>query len=159
LNIMYEIYLKAELRDDRIAARLPREQIDIKLRLAPLYCECFAGKPIDHSSDAFRKFNLLVDRRNNFIHANITKSLKTAVIDYDRMTFYMESESHRKSNVPTSLSAFGIEDVKNMIQVIEDIVAQVLKSMTPRYRKEFSSVLREEFIQVEYEEGVPVILR
>jgi hypothetical protein len=65
LNLMYEIYLKAELRDDRIVQRLAREQIDVKLRLAPIYCDCFIGKPIDHTTEAFRTFNRLVNTRND----------------------------------------------------------------------------------------------
>ncbi len=49
-KLIYDLYLRAELRDDRIVDRLSREQIDVKLRLAPVYCECFSGTPIDHTA-------------------------------------------------------------------------------------------------------------
>jgi hypothetical protein len=69
LNLIYELYLKPELRDDRIAGRLTRDQIDVKLRLAPVYCDCFAGKPFDHRTAAFQNFQKLFRIRNDFVRA------------------------------------------------------------------------------------------
>ncbi len=61
LNLIYELYLRKELRDERIYERLSREQIDIKLRLAPVYCSCFKSSLIDHRSDEFKKFHTIVN--------------------------------------------------------------------------------------------------
>ena len=158
LNLLYEIYLKAELRDDRIAERLLREQIDIKLRLAPVYCECFAGQPIDHTTPAFRDFHRLVNARNDFIHANVTKAMKTAVVNYDGMTFLVSPKRDGDTIVPDSMSDFGIEEMKSVKASVDGILSQVLTSMRPRCKKEFGSVVHEEFINVEYEDGVPVIV-
>jgi hypothetical protein len=158
LNLMYEIYLKAELRDDRIVQRLAREQIDVKLRLAPIYCDCFTGKPIDHATEAFRNFNRLVNTRNDFIHANVTKSMKTPVVSYDDMTFVMSPEDLRDNTIPSLMGDIEIEDAKKIKAIVDAIVAQVLSNMKPRDRKEFESVMFEQSINVEYHDGVPVIL-
>jgi hypothetical protein len=95
LNLVYEIYLKVELRDDRVADRLIREQIDVKLRLAPVYCDCFAGQPFDHTTQAFRNFHRLVNARNDFIHANVTRAMKTSVVNYDGIIGIAALKAHR----------------------------------------------------------------
>lgn len=76
LNLIYELYLKSELKDERIYDRLSREQIDIKLRLAPVYCNCFKSELISSESESFKKFHSIVNLRNDFIHANLTKAMK-----------------------------------------------------------------------------------
>lgn len=158
LNLVYEIYLKVELRDDRIADRLAREQIDVKLRLAPIYCDCFTGKPGDHTTEAFRNFNRLVNTRNDFIHANVTKSMKIPVVSYDEMSFIVNPENLRDGILPGLMNDIGIEDVKNIKAIVDAIVALVFSNMKPRDQMQFESVMFEQFINVEYHDGVPVIL-
>jgi hypothetical protein len=158
LNLLYEIYLKAELRDQRIVERLGREQIDLKLRLAPIYCDCFAGRPIDHTTEAFRNFNRLVNARNDFIHANVTTSMKTPVISHDDMTFIASTEIPENNIVPSLMSDLAVEDVQKIKAAVDDILAQILSSMKPRDRRDFESVMHLEFINVEYQDGVPVIV-
>src|SRR5882762_10206896 len=111
LNLVYEIYLKAELRDHRIVDRLAREQIDVKLRLAPIYCDCFAGKPIDHTTEAFRNFHRLVNARNDFVHANVTTGMKTPIVSLDDMTFIISTENPQNGIIPGLTSDLGMEDV------------------------------------------------
>lgn len=149
LNLVYELYLKSDLRDDRISQHLSREQIDLKLRLAPIYCECFVGKPFDHTTDLFRKFQKWITVRNNFIHANITKDLKQPVVKYDDLIFILDTQGW---------SGPSLEDVKDLKQTVDALVSQILSNMQPRYRKEFGLVVHHELISVEYEDGMPVIV-
>jgi len=158
LNLVYELYLKKELRDGRIVERLAREQIDMKLRLAPIYCDCFEGRPIDHTTESFHNFQRLVNRRNDFIHANLTKSMKTAIVRHDEMTFVASAEDQKPTPIPNSISDVEIEDVKKIKAVVDELIAQLLAGMRPVYRKVFRSVMYDAFIHVEYEEGVPVVL-
>jgi len=158
LNLVYELYLKKHLRDSRIAERLAREQIDLKVRMAPIYCDCFESRPIDHTTEAFQNFQRLVNRRNDFVHANLTKNMKTAVVRHDGMTFVVNAEDSGASLVPSSMSEIGIEDVKKIRSAVDDLIAQILATMRPVYRKVFRSVMYADFIHVEYEEGVPVVL-
>lgn len=61
MNLVYELYARPDLRDDRLFERLSREQIDIKIRLAPLYCVCFLTTLIDSNSDVFRLFQSIIN--------------------------------------------------------------------------------------------------
>ncbi|WPD23447.1 MAG: hypothetical protein SD837_02540 [Candidatus Electrothrix scaldis] len=156
LNLIYDIYLRQELREDRIVNRLAREQIDIKIRLAPVYCECFGVEAIDHSTEAFRKFHSLANLRNDFIHANLTKSMRTQVVEHERAIYLNYTDS--KDLLSVSLSNYGIEQIKEVQSIIDGIVAQVVGAMKPRFRKEFSEILHEPHIEVEFEDGIPVIV-
>jgi hypothetical protein len=89
----------------------------------------------------------------------VTKSMKTPVVSYDEMTFILGPEDLRQDSIlPILMGNIGIEDVKKIKAIVDAIVAQVLSNMTPRDRKEFESVMFEQIINVEYHDGVPVIL-
>jgi uncharacterized protein (UPF0216 family) len=158
LNLVYEIYLKPELRENRIVDRLAREQIDVKLRLAPIYCDCFAGRPIDHTTNAFRNFHRLVNARNDFIHANLAPSMKTPVVSLDDLTFLASPDDQDGGILSGLVGDLQSKDVQEIKDAVDEILAQALATMKPRDRKQFESVMHEEFINVHYEDGVPVIL-
>jgi hypothetical protein len=157
LNLIYDLYLRYELRDDRIVDRLVREQIDVRIRLAPVYCECFESRPIDHSTEEFKKFHSLANLRNDFIHANLTKSMRTQVVEHEGAIYLNCASSKDVSSVP--FSRYGLEEIKDVKSIVDGMVAQIVGAMTPRFRKEFSEILYEPHIQVEFEDGIPMLVR
>jgi hypothetical protein len=148
LNLIYELYLKPSLRDERIYARLSREQVDIKLRLAPMYCLCFGVDTIDHKNDLFQKFQYIVDLRNDFIHANLTKPMRTAVVTEDKHEFLYEYEADGKYGLPKSIAALDVDDIKFVMETIEAMVNFVIEAMKPRQKHEFRPSILEEQIYV-----------
>jgi len=108
--------------------------------------------------EAFRKFHNLINSRNDFIHANVTRSMKTPVVKYDDMIFVVPAVNLRNGIALNSISYLGVGEVKNIKVAVDDILAQVLATMNPRHRREFGSVMYEDFINVDYEDGVPVIV-
>jgi len=159
LNLIYELYLKKNLRDERIVERLTREQIDIKLRLAPVYCECFQDNPIDHTSEEFKNFHSIINLRNDFVHANFTKSMRTPVVVEDGYTFLISPIDKSLNGIPRSFSNLQIEHIEVVKQVIETMIERLIECMKPRYRKEFRDVIDQEYINVEYEDGEIVVVR
>ena len=157
LNLLSELYLRPDLREPRIMDRIAREQIDIKLRLLPIYCDCFTGKPLDREHAAIKAFGRIVNTRNDLIHANLTKGMKTPVVVHDRCTFYLPIEQPRQPFAVNSISDLGIDELKAIKTVIDELIAYLVASMNPRDRKVFGSVMHDEFIHVEYVDGVPVI--
>ena len=157
LNLIYDIYLRQELREDRIVDRLGREQIDVKIRLAPLYCECFGYRPIDHSTDEFKKFHSLANLRNDFIHANLTKSMRTQIVEHEGAIYLNYANSKDILSIP--FSSYGLEQIEEVKSIVDGMVAQIVGAMTPRFRKEFGEVLREPHIEVVFEDGLPILVR
>jgi len=62
------------------------------------------------------------------------------------------------SVLPSLMSDIGIEEVNKIKAIVDASVAQLLSNMKPRDRKGFESVMFEEFINVEYHDGVFIIL-
>lgn len=157
LNLIYELYLKPELRYARIANKLTRDQIDVKLRLAPIYCDGFAGKPLDHRTEAFLDFQRLFRVRNNFVHANVTKDMKHPVVKYDEVDFICWQEGDL-DDLPSPARDLGVDDVKRVRTKIIAIVEQVLASMEPLHRRDLQSALYDDVIHVRDENGTLVII-
>jgi hypothetical protein len=79
LNLIYELYLEPSLREDvRARDHVNRLPIDLKLRLAPLYCTCFKDKVLP-VGESFGRWQAVTNLRNNLIHANLSASMTLRV--------------------------------------------------------------------------------
>jgi hypothetical protein len=157
LNLIYELYAKPDLRDGRIYDRLAREQIDIKVRLAPLYCCCFGSKLVDHHSEPFKQFHSIANLRNDFIHANLTKPMKTPIVIEDELSFAVEQTSRDKNSLPKSIDALYPQDIQMVKDNIDQMVELLIEDMQPRFRHEFKKILGEEYIHVLVEDGELIV--
>jgi hypothetical protein len=145
------------LRDERIYERLARDQIDIKVRLAPVYCTCFSNNPIDHHSDAFKRFHSIVNLRNDFIHANLTKPMKTPIVCEDGHTFMVELDDREKDGLPKSFAILDPHDIEGVKESIDEMVELLIEAMQPRFRHEFRRIRSEEYVSVLIEDGEVVV--
>ena len=148
LNLIYELYLKSDLRDERISSRLSREQIDVKLRLAPLFCLCFDDRAIDHHSEEFQRFQYVVNLRNNFVHANLTKPMRTSIVTDRNHDFVLLDESPAKYGLPQNIVHLDVDHIKVVQATIDTMVRLVLDAMKPRYAHELKPVVMEDNIWV-----------
>ncbi|MFC1223057.1 hypothetical protein ACFE6N_04565 [Pedobacter sp. BG31] len=152
LNITYELYLKNELRTDRLKEKLSRELIDIKLQLLPVYCDGFTISIIDQNDERYKNYLKLVNLRNDFVHAKLNKSLERYIVDEDGYTFIIENE-HR-GELPNNISHLTHEHVLLAKKYIDDMVDMVIESLNVKTKREFMKVLFEEEIEVEDIGGV-----
>lgn len=152
LNLIYELHAKTGLRDERLFGRIGREQIDVKLRLAPLYCDCFRNSLIDHTTDAFKNFHSIANLRNDFVHANFTKPMKIPVVIEDGHTFFVEHSLRDDDGLPKSVEALTTTDLEFVKTSIDEIVNQVLDSMRLKHKRRFNQILREEYVRVHFGE-------
>lgn len=138
-NILYELYLKAELRTDRIYDRISREQIDIKLRIAPIYCNGFNDKTINNEDSRFKDYLRLVNLRNDYVHANLIKSLERYVVEQDDFTFIIENEE--SSEIPSNINKLELKHVELAQSIIDGIIELIFESMKPKTKKEFKKLI------------------
>lgn len=157
LNLIYEIYLNQDLRDERIFTHLKRSQIDVKLRLAPVYCTCFKQQVINANTEEFRRFQFIVDLRNDFVHANITKPMKDLIIEDEGFRFFIDSAQVNKYNLPRDATRLDFSHLEFVRETILDMTQLVLDSMQPRYKREFTAVIYNDRIMVDIEEGELII--
>jgi len=153
LNLIYEIYLNPALRDERIYNRLQREQIDVKIRLAPVYCNCFKVESIDPKTEEFKRFHFVAELRNDFIHANITRPMKSSMVEKDGFIFRVDQEQTGKYGLPRTPTALDKSHLEFVQETIQDMVKVILGAMTPRHRREFGMVIDNEIIGVDIVEN------
>jgi hypothetical protein len=158
LNLIYEIYLNPALRDERIYSRLQREQVDVKVRLAPVYCSCFKVKSVDAKTEKFQRFQFVVELRNDFIHANITRPMRSSMVEKDGFVFRVDQEQIGKYGLPRNPAALDKSHLEFVRETIQNMVRIILEAMTPRYRREFSLVIEDEIIGVDIVEDEFVIV-
>jgi hypothetical protein len=152
LNILYELYLKTELRTDRLYERISREQVDIKLRIAPIYCDGFKTKTINHEDERFKNYLRLVNLRNDYVHANLIKSLERYIISEDKHTFIIENEEN--SDIPTNITQLELKHVELAQKCIDDVVELVFEAMEPKTKREFKRIIYDSEIEFEDDEGI-----
>lgn len=154
INLIYELYLRPELREERVRQRLLRENLDIKLRLAPLYCSCFSVVSLDHRNDIFRKFQRLIEVRNDFVHANLTKAMSMPLVECDDMSFlFNEYSGDTGLEVPRNPDNLAREHINAVSATVDALVEFTLESMKPRPRRKFRSIMDEDFIKIQLEDG------
>ena len=152
MNILYELYLKTELRTDRLYERISREQVDIKLRIAPIYCDGFKAKTINHEDERFKNYLRLVNLRNDYVHANLIKSLERYIVSEDKHTFIIENEEN--SNIPTNITQLELKHVELAQKTIDDVVELVFEAMEPKTKREFKRIIYNSEIEVEENDGI-----
>ncbi|MEQ7799759.1 hypothetical protein ABDJ41_08080 [Pedobacter sp. ASV1-7] len=157
MNIIYELYLKAELRAGRIKEKISREQIDVKLTMMPVYCNGFKTKTIDQSDERFKNYLRLVSLRNDYVHANLIKSLERYSIEEDGYTFIIENEDNL--DIPSNINQLEYDHVHKAKGYIDGIVELVVESMKPKTKKIFEEIIYLNDIQIKDDNGIftPVI--
>ena len=158
LNLIYELYLKPELRDKRVYDRLAREEIDLKVILAPTYCVCFGDEKLAFRADEFDRFQFIVGLRNNFVHANLTLHSKTAIVSEDRHLFVIGPDYVGKYQLSQHISGLTIQNIEFVQSTVNDMVQTILHTMSPEYRETFEYVMHRDSIQVHDRQGRMIVV-
>lgn len=158
LNLIYELYLSEEYRnDDRIRDHLKRAPIDVKLRLAPAYCSCFRKKIIE-TNESFKKFQSVVELRNNFVHANLTEVMIKHKGEIDGITFQKNSKMKiPRYGLPSTPYQIKVKHLEFVSEVIEHTVELVLGAMKPRHKRELDYILHKSRFSARFVDGEYVV--
>lgn len=154
LNLYYELYLKTELRTQRITEKIARDQIDIRIHMLPTYCDGFS-LPIDPSDDRLRNFLRLVNFRNDYVHANIIPSLHQYLIRTDGHTFLIEPADI--GVFPKSIEAVKLTDALRAREYIDGIIAMIIEKLKPKRRKLIKELFNQPAIEVEEKDGKLIV--
>lgn len=152
LNILYELYLKEDLRKDRLYERILREQIDIKLRMAPIYCEGFKVKTINYEDERFKEYLRLINLRNDFVHANLNKSLERYLVKEDNCIFIIEND--KPEGISSNFNKLTEENVIQAKNTINNIIELIFESLETKTKREFKRIIYQDEIEVEDEDGI-----
>lgn len=149
LNLIYELYLKFEHREKRIFDIINRQQIDIKLRMLPTYCNGFKVDVIDKNDERFKNYSRIVIIRNDFVHANFIKSEMEPILREDGIEFrYLKDINDA---MPKDFGKIGLSHVNVARDYIQGVIDLILESMNQTHLNEFKLLMDFEAIQIDIE--------
>lgn len=140
LNLMFELYLKDEVeRDKDMVKRVMMFSMPEKWAFASSLCNCFTA-PLRKSSKGYVALQRLVTLRNNMAHANISRDLKTYLLEEDEMEFVLPPDYQLYHEVmdPSSITLVDVEQIKHDVDVL---AGSIIQAMKPRPRKEFPKLM------------------
>jgi len=153
INLIYELYIRKDLREQRIYDHIRREPIDLKLRLAPIYCECFGENKVDPGNTAVKQFSSIVNLRNDFIHGNFTKPMMKPIVYEDDIEFVVDIDSTTSVGIPNNFSEIDSHHVEKIKSITQNLIDYTLSLMNRRIKKEFKYCMYIYYIRVEFDNG------
>ncbi|UAY53195.1 hypothetical protein [Ferruginibacter albus] len=144
INLILLVFRKDEYKnDERLYEGLIRDHIDIRVKTLHLHCTCFPNQ-IDYSSNAFKKFHTLMNKRNDFLHGNIDPYkliVEDVWFDQNTIPLFENDEGmirRMMRNYCTNVErSKAIED----FQTISDLIELILMAMDSNSLKIFVQLM------------------
>ena len=124
--------------------------------MIPVYCSGFRNKTIDEDDIRFKNYLKLVNLRNDYVHANLIKSLERYIVVEDDYTFIIENDNN--SEIPKNINELTEKHVLLAKNIIDNLVELIFESMKPKIRREFKEAIYTQEIEVIEEEGSLLIV-
>ena len=89
----------------------------------------------------------IVTLRNNLAHSNISRDIKTYVIEEDKMEFVISPDFQLYHEVmnPRSITLADVERIKHDVDLV---IESIVKAMKPRPRKQFPRLMQGDSIGI-----------
>jgi hypothetical protein len=151
-NILFEIYLRKEIREDEVLRQhVFRLSLLDKWLLSASLCNCFE-KPLSRKCRGFQSLKRLTSIRNEWAHAIVSDEMRTYFIRRDRLTFatkrspiYREGE---RAHVYPRMSSVDYASATNVKKDADAIKSQILEAMKANDKRKFKKALEEQYILV-----------
>jgi hypothetical protein len=158
LNLIYELYLDPSLRSDkRIKDQLFRSPIDLKLRLAPLYCTCFKARALP-TDGPFRRFQAVVNLRNDLIHGNLTPTMRVREFVEDNIVFWVSDGTlMNQYHLPNNAQDLNMQHLDFVFETVEQMVESILSAMNGQHKYAMSQILHSSHFRARLDDGEFVI--
>jgi hypothetical protein len=147
LNLTFETYLADEVRNNKdMVNRIMMFSMQDKWAFAASVCDCFATQ-LDKSSKGYEALQRLVVLRNNLAHSNISRDIKTYVIEEDEMEFVISPDFQLYHEVmdPHSITLADVEQIRHDVDLVTE---GIVKAMKPRPRKQFPRLLQDDRVGI-----------
>ena len=148
LNLLYFLFLKKGLTKTRLQEGANRLHIDLKIRMAPIYCSCFETEEFDEKNPTFKRYMQLVDLRNDFVHANFRKEMIGNICSFDNKEFITFESQNSKSGLKSNFRAVLFDDLKAAREIVFDMINLLLSLMNESDKERMKSLMDDSFIRV-----------
>ncbi len=140
INIVYTIFLNKRYKNEVFERKLQNEMIITKLLEIDKYCGEFKDPVISIDEELFKAFQHLTNIRNDFVHANIIKDMKSHLVQVGPYQLLAEEKSERKYGISAHPGRITNVDVIRTQRLIQKIVIKIINALNERIRWKFAVV-------------------
>lgn len=144
VNLILLVFRKEDFKkDDRLYDNLIRQQIDIRVKTLHLNCTCFP-EAIDATSNAFKNFHTLMNRRNDFLHGNIDPiklEVEDVWFDENIIPLFKDDEGFMKKMLKNYCTHVERENALADFDIVSRFIELVLMSMDEASLKVFVQLM------------------
>ena len=152
VNFVLFLLAKPDIKaDERLYQDVIRREIDIRIKGLHLHCDGFIH-PVDAKSERFKRFQTVMNGRNDFLHGNVDpRKLKFDTVYFDyrtvpvfehRASFGKLALSHRLIQVEPEQALADLDAVLQFIELVlesvepdvKEILESFMQSTSPGYR-------------------------
>lgn len=143
INLILYVLAKPEIRSDkRLFESITRSNIDIRIKSLHLYCNGIISA-FDQKDIRFKDFVRLMDKRNDFLHGNITPAFNTFDHVYFDGTIPIFNEPRDLNKEFTRQTMFQISktEIEGSVNTINHFISYILENITDKFRKEIEMII------------------
>lgn len=147
INMTILILCKRGIRENgRQFEAFIRSQIDAKIFDLPYKCIGFENK-IDPTSETFKKFKRIMDRRNHVIHGNIDPEREQTEIVYfeGKRPLFKEPGDHIAKYFDTMMRLYEPEKIVQDYENTYEFLVSIANCLQPRHRSGFWRVMEDPY--------------
>lgn len=138
VNLLIFVLCRPEVRaNERLYSAVVRANIDIRIQSLHLNCVGFKI-PVDWSADACRKYNTIVNERNDVLHGNVSPSkLKFSEIFFlGRVPIFKQYENLWARSIGLAVKASGLDRVEADLAIVDAFTKYVLSCLSDAHRRQ-----------------------
>lgn len=144
-NILFEVYLKKEIREDEtIRQRIFRLSLLDKWLLFASLCTCFAH-PLNRKCQGYRSLKRLMRIRNSWAHAIVSDEMRIFMIRKDK-TMFATRRSPISKDIPPLISSVDYSLARKVKNDVDAIKLEILSAMKKNDQRKFAKALEQDHI-------------
>lgn len=135
VNLLLYILMKPEIKtDERLRENIFRQPIDVRIKSLGINCIGFSTNP-DFSSEPCKKYNTLVNNRNDLLHGNIAiNKLKFNEVFFEgKIPIFKEYRTMWQRSLGVEIKAVGLEEITNEISIVDNLILYLESCIDNRY--------------------------
>ena len=137
INLLIYILCKSEIKlNTRLFNKFICSDIDVKIQSLNIYCVGFYQQ-INWNSDPCKKYNSIINQRNDLLHGNINiNKLKITDIYFNgKVPIFNQYDSMWEQSMGVLIKSSGIDKASEEYKIIKNFIDYILSCLDDEHKK------------------------
>lgn len=160
INMLLYLLMKDQLRqDERLRDNAIRQPIDVRVKSLSITCEGFQT-PVDFTAEPCKRYNSLVNERNDLLHGNVVLSKLefNDVYFWGKVPIFKQYRSMWERTIGVEVEAVGLDKVREEREIVEDFTEYVLSCLETDIRETVEFMLEQRDLGYRSDKGTVGVL-